>query len=156
MRFYKTLLIAACGFLMTVSLTAQAEMTWDAHRIGFTAPRDFRIGISDVNEFTASNNNLKVSIVPIRDETIVLEGLADALVVMAQDQKYDWLQKAVKVDTENFAGYYVKGLKGATTGVVMALMNKEGKTNVLVVIDYAKGYEDEAVKIATSFMTLKK
>lgn len=150
MKFY-ALLAALCGLLITSSLQAQTDMEWDTHGVGFTVPDNFKIEVNNAEEFTASNSNLYVSILPIQDETITKDDLAGAVDAFAKELKYDRIQEGDEIDIDDFTGYYIKGRKDGANAVLLALLDKESSTNLLVVIVYADGYEDAAVDIARSF-----
>ncbi|HZV71123.1 MAG TPA: hypothetical protein VFG10_16325 [Saprospiraceae bacterium] len=155
MKFY-ALLTAMCGFLMTATVQAQTEMEWDTHGVGFTVPDDFKIEANNAEEFTASNDNLYVSILPIQDETITKDDLAAAVDAFAKELKYDRVHEGDEIDIDDFTGYYIKGRKDGANAVLLALLDKESSTNLLVVIVYGDGYEDAAVDIASSFYAYDK
>ena len=77
--------------------------------------------------------------------------MADAVVEMAEGLDYDRIQEGDAIDIDDFTGYYVKGRKDGANAILMALLDKESSTNLLIVIVYADGYEDAAVDIAASF-----
>ncbi len=151
MKFYHGFLSVICGLMLTVTLNAQTEMEWDTHGVGFTVPDDFKIETNNAEEFTADNGTLFLSILPIQDETITKDDLADVVVEIATDLKYDRIHEGDAIDVDDFSGYYVKGRKDGVNAVIMALLDKESSTNLLVVIVYADGHEDEAIAVASSF-----
>ncbi|MCB0522467.1 MAG: hypothetical protein H6577_18220 [Lewinellaceae bacterium] len=132
-------------------LAAQTQMHWDTHGVGFSVPNDFKIDINNGDEFTAGNDHLLLSIMPIQDETVTEDNLADAVVEMATAMDYDVVNEADAIDIDDFTGYYVKGSLDEAHVVVMALLDKKSSTNLLVVIAYDNGYENAAVKVARSF-----
>lgn len=133
------------------SLLAQTEMRWDKHGVGFTVPSNFKVTTNNAEEYTASNDNLVLSIAPIQDEEISKENLADAVLAMAKEMEYDALEEADEINIHDFTGYYIKGKKDGINAVVIAMLDKESSTNLLVVIAYDDDYFDEAVSIAKSF-----
>jgi hypothetical protein len=137
--------------LVTSHLSAQTKMEWDLHGVGFTVPSDFAIEANNSEEFTAGNDHLFLSIYPIQDETITEDNLADAVVEMAVSMEYDVVDEADAIDIDDFTGYYVKGTLDAANVVVMALLDKKSSTNLLVVIAYDQGFENQAINIASSF-----
>ncbi len=151
MKFYQSVLTILCGFFLTLSLTAQTDMEWDTYGVGFTVPNNFKIEANNAEEFTAGNDVLFVSILPILDEYITKDDLADAVDEFAKSLKYDRVQEGDEIDIDDFTGYYIKGRKDGANAVLLALLDKESSTNLLVVIVYADGYEDDAVDIASSF-----
>ncbi|MEO6130798.1 MAG: hypothetical protein ABIQ02_03045 [Saprospiraceae bacterium] len=155
MKFY-ALLAALCGFMITSSVQAQTKMEWDTHGVGFTVPDDFKIETNNAEEFTASNDNLYLSILPIQDETITKDDLSDAVDEFAKNLQYDRVQEGDEVDIDDFTGYYIKGRKDGANAVLLALLDKESSTNLLVVIVYADGYENKAIQIAKSFYAYDK
>jgi hypothetical protein len=133
------------------ALSAQTKMRWDKHGVGFTVPSNFKVETNNAEEYTASNDNLYLSIAPIQDENLTKEHLADAVIAMAKEMKYDVVKDADKIDIDDFTGYYVEGRKSGANAVMMALMDTKSSTNLLVVIVYADGFEKAAVNIAKSF-----
>ncbi len=151
MKFYYTLLTTLFALFLVPSLHAQTDMEWDTHGVGFTVPDNFKIETNNAEEFTAGNDELFLSILPIQDKTLTKDDLADAVVEMAKGLNYDRIQEGDEIDVDDFTGYYVKGRKDGVNAVFMALLDKESSTNLLVVIVYADDYEDDAVDIASSF-----
>ncbi len=151
MKLYQTLAGAVGTMLLTFSLQAQTDMVWDTHGVGFSVPNNFKIETNNAEEFTAGNDNLFLSILPIQDEWVTEDDLADAVVEMAEGLEYDRIQEGDAIDIDDFTGYYIKGRKDGANAVFMALLDKESSTNLLVVIVYADDYEDQAVDMAASF-----
>ena len=133
------------------ALFAQTEMRWDTHGVGFTVPSDFKVSTNNAEEYTAGNDNLILSIAPIQDEEISKENLSEVVLAMAVEMKYDALEEADEINVHDFTGYYIKGKKDGVNAVVIALMDKESSTNLVVVIAYDDSYFEEAVEIAKSF-----
>ena len=133
------------------NLVAQTEMRWNTHGVGFTVPSDFKVTTNNAEEYTANNDNLILSIAPIQDEDISKENLAEVVLAMATEMKYDALEEADEINVHDFTGYYIKGKKDGVNAVVIALLDKESSTNLVVVIAYDDNYFDEAVAIANSF-----
>ncbi len=148
-----SLFVAVCLLCFGASnLSAQmTDMLWDTHGVGFKVPNSFVIEANNAEEFTAGNDELILSIVPVQDEEINDDDLADAVVEMAKGLEYDVVEEGEAIDIDDFSGYYIKGRKDGVNAVVMALLDKKSSTNLLVVIAYADGYEDRAIKIAASF-----
>ncbi|MBC7776364.1 MAG: hypothetical protein H7246_13095 [Phycisphaerae bacterium] len=134
------------------NLVAQTEMRWDTHGVGFTVPDDFKVTTNNAEEYTASNDNLVLSIAPIQDENIEKEHLSEVVLAMATEMHYDALEEADEINIDDFTGYYIKGKKDGVNAVVMALLDKKSSTNLVVVIAYDDDYFDEAVAIASSFV----
>lgn len=151
MKFCSSLFIFFCSLILTAPLQAQTDMEWDTHGVGFSVPDDFKIETNNAEEFTAGNDVLFLSILPIQDKTLTKDDLADAVVEMAEGLNYDRIQEGDEIEVDDFIGYYIKGRKDGVNAVFMALLDKESSTNLLVVIVYADDYEDEAVAIASSF-----
>ena len=151
MKLLRLLLPVAFVCTAVISGFTQTDMIWDTHGVGFSVPRNFQIETNNADEFTAGNDNLFLSILPIQDKTITEDELADAVVEMAEGLDYDRIQEGDAIDIDDFTGYYVKGRKDGANAILMALLDKESSTNLLIVIVYADGYEDAAVDIAASF-----
>ena len=151
MKFYHSLMTVICGLLLSVSMYAQTDMEWDTHGVGFTVPDDFKIETNNAEEFTADDGTLFLSILPIQDNTITTDDLAEAVADIAVDLEYDRIQEGDAIEVDDFTGYYVKGRKDGVNAVILGLLDKESSTNLLVVIVYADGFEDEAIEVASSF-----
>lgn len=157
MKFYISSLFTMLSlFLLTNTVYGQTAMEWDTHGVGFSVPNNFKIETNNAEEFTASNDNLYLSILPIQDETITKDDLSDAVDAFAKELKYDRVQEGDEIDIDDFTGYYIKGRKDGANAVLLALLDKESSTNLLVVIVYADGYENNAIKIAKSFYAYDK
>ena len=144
----------ATALLLSVSATSFAQMIdyhWDTHGVGFSIPRDFGVQTNNSEEFTADNGQIFLSIAPVQDETITRDNLAEVVVAMATAMTYDSIEEAAEADVDDFTGYYVKGTKDGVNAVVMALLDSESSTNLIVVIAYADGMEAKAIEIANSF-----
>jgi len=137
--------------MLTMTLNAQTDMVWDTYGVGFTVPDNFVIEANNAEEFTADNGKLFVSILPFEDETVTTEDLAEVVDGFAKDLSYDRIHEGDAIDIDDFTGYYIKGRKDGTNAVLLALLDKESSTNLLVVIVYIDGYEDAAVDMASSF-----
>jgi hypothetical protein len=135
----------------SIQLSAQTTLEWAQHGVGFTVPDDFSVITNNGDEFTATNDYLYVTIAPIQDENVTEDNLALAVVQMAVEMQYDVVDEADAIEIDDFTGYYVKGTLEGAHAVVMALMDTESSTNLLVIIAYGDGYEDQAIKIAGSF-----
>ncbi|MBK8556383.1 MAG: hypothetical protein IPL65_11725 [Lewinellaceae bacterium] len=146
----KNRLLFALLFLSTAAFSQQ-KMLWDAHGIGFAVPSNFRVETNNVDEFSASNDNLYLSILPFQDEEITKDNLADAVLSAAHEMNYDHVTEVDEVDLQDFTGYYVLGEIEGVHAVIMAMMDTESSTNMMVVIVYNEGYERSAVEMAKSF-----
>jgi hypothetical protein len=138
-------------FLAQQNLSAQVEMRWDTHGVGFTVPNNFKIETNNAEEYTASNDELFLSIIPIQDENLTKEHLAEAVVEMAKELEYDVVDVADEATMQDLTGYYVIGQKDGVNALLMAMMDTESSTNLLVVIVYADNQQRAALKIANSF-----
>lgn len=145
-----TLLIAVL-FLAQQTVNAQQEMRWDTHGVGFVVPNNFKIETNNAEEYTASNDELFLSIIPIQDENLTEDHLAEAVVAMAEELEYDVVDVADEASMQDFTGYYVIGQKDGVNALLMAMMDTESSTNLLVVIVYSDKSERMALKIANSF-----
>ncbi len=151
-------------FILAITLTllsaavaqAQTEMHWDTHGVGFSVPSNFKIDTNNGEEYTASNDNIFLSITPIQDENITKEHLADAVIEMAKGLEYDIVEEADEADIDDFTGYYVKGRKDGVNAILMAMLDSESSTNLLVVIVYDDNSLNKAVDIANSFFAYDK
>lgn len=144
---------ALLGLLLFCSsaVSAQVDMTWDTHGVGFKVPRGFVIETNNAEEFSAGNDNIFVTIAPIQDENISTDDLADVVAAMVKEMDYDLVTDGDAVDVQNFTGYYVRGSKDGADAIVMALLDPESATNLIVVAIYSGDYEDDALMIVNSF-----
>ncbi len=144
---------AVFGFLLfsDQTLTAQIDMTWDTHKVGFKVPRGFQIETNNAEEFSASNDNLFVTIAPIQDESLTADDLAEVVDAMAKELDYDLITDGDAVDVNNFTGYYKRGSKDGSSAIVMALLDPESATNLIVVAIYSDDNEEQALTVVNSF-----
>ncbi len=142
--------------ISNTALQAQTEMRWDTHGVGFTVPSNFKIETNNAEEYTASNDHLFLSITPIQDETLTKDNLADALIAMAKELDYDLVEEVDAADVDNFTGYYVKGRKDGVNTILMALLDSESSTNLLVAIVYDDNSMNKAIDMANSFFAYEK
>ncbi|MCC6724227.1 MAG: hypothetical protein IT258_06915 [Saprospiraceae bacterium] len=145
--------VAIFGFLLLTSqtLTAQVDMTWDTHRVGFKVPRGFNIETNNAEEFSGGNDDLFVTIAPIQDETLTEDNMAEVVDAMAKEMDYDLVTDGSAVEVNNFAGYYKRGSKDGSNAIVMALLDPESATNLIVVAIYSDDSEDKALTVINSF-----
>ncbi len=153
MKSIKFFSIALLGLLLLSAnvSSAQVDMTWDTHGVGFKVPRGFVIETNNAEEFTAGNDNVFVTIAPIQDENITADDLADVVDAMVKEMDYDLVTDGDAVDVQNFTGYYARGTKDGANAVVMALLDPDSATNLIVVVVYTGDYEDNALMIVNSF-----
>lgn len=130
---------------------AQSEFRWNEHGVGFSVPDDFHIEANNAEEFSAGNEVLFLSIVPIQDENITEDNLAEALVAMAEEMEYDRLEKVAETTLQDFVGYYTIGTKDGANALLMTLLDTQSSTNLLIVIVYADQGQRAAIQIANSF-----
>ena len=150
------MLALTIALLSTAALQAQTEMHWDTHGVGFTVPNNFKIETNNAEEYTASNDNLFLSITPIQDETLTKDNLADAVVAMAKELEYDLVEEVDEAEIDDFTGYYVKGRKDGVNTILMALLDPNSSTNLLVAIVYDDNSLNKAVTLANSFFAYGK
>ena len=154
----KTFLLAAlCSALATMA-TAQrmTDMVWDTHGLGFKVPVSFKIETNTGDEFTAGNDELQLIMEPIQDENIAESDLAQAVLTMAKELEYDKLTDVDEIKVDNFVGYYIEGEKDGAHALVMALLDTESSTNLLLVLAYTEAQRDAAIKIVHSLYTYEK
>ena len=145
-------LTAFFGLLFfSAQLTAQVDMTWDTHKVGFKVPRGFKIETNNAEEFSAGNDNIFMTIAPIQDENITTDDLADVVDAMVKEMDYDLITDGDAVEVNNFTGYYTRGSKDGANAVVMALLDPESATNLIVVVIYTGDFEDAALTAVNSF-----
>lgn len=151
--------LLSAAFLISISAGAFAQMIdyhWDNHGVGFSIPRDFGVSTNNAEEFSADNGNLFLTILPFQDKNVTKDNLADAVVAIATEMDYDSIEEADAADVDDFTGYYVKGTKEGVNALVMALLDSESSTNLIVIIAYVDGMEAKAIDIANSFYAYDK
>lgn len=147
-QFFLLLMLAA----FTLPVHAQmVDWHWDTHGVAFQAPSSFKITTNNAEEFSAENDKIALSIIPVQDENITEDHLSEAVTAMAKELNYDVITKAAKAEVDDFVGSYIVGKKEGVNALVMALLDTESSTNLLVVIIYANGMEKQAEEIANSF-----
>lgn len=153
MKSVKFFPIAFFGlFLLSANIaSAQVDMVWETHRVGFKVPRGFKIDTNNSEEFSAGNDNIYLTIAPIQDESITTDDLAEVVDAMVKEMDYDLITDGNAVDVNNFTGYYTRGSKDGNNAVVMALLDPESATNLIVVVIYSGDFEDEALTAVNSF-----
>lgn len=141
-------------YILAGLVFAQAQMVdmhWDTHGVGFKVPANFTIEINNAEEFAANNDFLMLSIVPVQEIALTKENMAEAVLAMAEGMGYETIDKVAEADVDDFTGYYIKGTKEGINAVVMAMLDTESSTNLLVVIVYHDEHWSEAQTIANSF-----
>ena len=152
MKLFKFFSIALFGLLLfSANLSAQVDMTWDTHGVGFKVPRGFVVETNNAEEFSAGNDNIFVTIAPIQDENITDDDLAEVVAAMVKEMDYDLVTDGDAVEVQNFSGYYARGSKDGADAVVMALLDPDSATNLIVVAIYSGDFEKDALMIVNSF-----
>lgn len=126
-------------------------MVWDDFGLGFSLPRGMKITENDGDTFSAESEELYLTILPIADETITENDLADAVVAMATEMEYDDLTDADDLELNDLYGFYVEGSKDGARAFVIAMMDTMSSTNYLAVIVFTPESRDRAIKLARSF-----
>ena len=155
MKQLTSFLVIAVFFTMNVQ-AQMIDMLWDDHGVAFSVPKSFVETTSTGEEYTASNDNIMLSIIPIQSADLDKSHMAQATLDMAKELGYDSIEAASEAEVDDFVGYFIKGTKDGVHAVVMTLMDTESSTNLIVVIVYADGYENQAVEIAESFRAYDK
>ena len=137
--------------LTTTTLSAQTEWHWDTHGIAFNAPENFRITKNDASEFEANNSNIYLSIIPWQDGEVSEGNMAEMILGIAKEMKYDNLHDADKLAVSDFSGYFVEGSKDGANAFIACLIDTESSTNMIVIITYNDGFVDPAADILASF-----
>ncbi|MCF8246716.1 MAG: hypothetical protein K9J37_17510 [Saprospiraceae bacterium] len=140
-------------FFLSAQLTAQVDMVWETHRVGFKVPRGFVVDTNTGEEFSAGNDNVYLTISPIQDENITTDDLVDLVDVMVKEMDYDLVTDGDAVNVQNFTGYYARGSKDGANAIVMALLDPSSATNLIVVVIYSGDFEDAALATVNSFFS---
>ncbi|HMG15497.1 MAG TPA: hypothetical protein VK590_08630 [Saprospiraceae bacterium] len=145
-------------FLISINCTlfSQDEYKWDSHGIGFKAASDMKVTVNKADEFEATNEKITLDIFPWQDENVNKDDLADGIISIAKELKFDNVHDADAMEIDDFQGYYVLGTKDGVEALIMILLDKESSTNMIVTIVYEKGNQDAAIKIADSFYAYDK
>ncbi len=148
----KFLFLLLTGWLLALpSLTAQTDMIWEDFGLGFRLPPGMVITENDGETFTAENDDLVLSIVPVKDRSFTEDDLADAVIAMADELEYDEITDAHELELNDLYGFYVEGDKDGVQAVVIALMDTLSANNYLAVIAYTKKARQKAIDLARSF-----
>ena len=140
-------------FFLSAQLTAQVDMVWETHRVGFKVPRGSVVDTNNDEEFSAGNDNVYMTIAPIQDENISTDDLADVVDAMVSEMDYDLITDGSAVEVNNFNGYYVRGSKDGSNAVVMALLDPSSATNLIVVVIYSGDFEKAALTTVNIFFS---
>lgn len=153
MKSVKFFHVALLGlFLMSANIvSAQVDMVWETHKVGFKVPRGFKIETNTDEEFSAGNDDVYLTIAPIQDENITTDDLATVVDAMVKEMDYDLITDGDAVEVNNFTGYYARGSKDGSSAVVMALLDPESATNLIVVAIYSGDHEKDALTAVNSF-----
>lgn len=143
-------ILTLIGIISCFLLHAQTEMHWDTHGIGFTVPSDFRVETNNAEEYIASNAYMSLSLAPVQDEKVTEDHLAEAVIEMAKEMQYNTLTDADRYEKEDLVGYYVEGKKSGVNAVVMAVLDKESSTNLIIVATYDDAHRDAAIRMIQS------
>lgn len=154
----KTILLVVLLTALQGLTSAQpmTDLVWDTHGVGFKVPSNFKVETNNGDEFIAGNDVLQLVMEPIQDEEIDENHLADAVLTMAKELQYDALTDADEIKVDDFVGYYIEGEKDGAHALVMALLDTESSTNLLVVLAYTEGARDTAIKIVESLYAYDK
>lgn len=153
----KSILFGLLLFLGSASLLkAQDDYQWDTHGIGFKAKSDMKVVVNKADEFEASNGQITLDIFPWQDAEVNHEDLADGIVEIAKELKFDNIHGADALEIDDFQGYYVEGTKDGVEALIIILLDKESSTNLIATIIYQKGNKEDAYKIADSFYAYDK
>ena len=136
------LLLFAAGFLKAQSLQ---EWTWSTYKIKFQAPDNMRIQENDASVFSATNDNIALSIYPRKGENLTYDGMKQAIKNWAYQENLNY-------DTYNSDGdeqpIYLKDLNGYW-GCAIDGTNKGFPTSMLLLVD--PDYSDISFCIWTSY-----
>lgn len=157
--FLKSFFLGLGGLAMSVSLAfAQDTYEWDAYGVGFSVASDVIIQQSSSDSFTAvtSDGEIAINISPWLDETVDTDGLAEATISMAIEL-YAFDDSEVDgdyIEIDSFDGYYLiasqDGFDEPDYLLVAVLLDTESETNLIVVIGFDDGNDEEALDILTS------
>lgn len=142
-------------FLLIASAKAQyVDLVWEAHNIGFSAPGNFEVLADNENEFSAGNDELQFSILPLQDPNINYDDLAEAVIQVAEELEYDVVSEVGILELSGLTGYYLVGDKDGANAIIIALLDESSETNLMVVIAYSEDMHDDAVDIASSIYVI--
>ncbi|WP_299547109.1 hypothetical protein [Seonamhaeicola sp.] len=154
MKKFKLMLFAAFLFV-TVFANAQTEYVWDDYGVGFAVTEDFDIRVSNRDKFSAvsSDGLIDIEILPWLDGSINEADLEDAVIDYASDIcpiADDILVDDLRID--DFTGKYLAAqLVDGEMILVACMLDTQSRTNIIVLITFEEGNEDEAVDILESF-----
>jgi hypothetical protein len=150
------LLLVVAGVNGLALAQRMTDMVWDTHGIGFKVPSNFKIETNNAEEFIAGNDDLHLVMGPIQDENIGEGELAAAVIAMAKELEYDELSDVDEIKVSDFVGYYIEGSKDGAKAVVMAVLDTESSTNLLLVLVYTDETRDKAIEMVHSIYAYDK
>lgn len=136
------------------SKSGMTEWTWDAYKVKYKAPSDFKISKSDDKGFSAGNERINLTIYPDESKTQDQLEMAMSLEKWANSANlsYDGFAKEL-TDLNRYLGYYITGIapNGNPTTVVLLSDPDFPTIGLYVWVQYKAEHLEEALKIITSF-----
>lgn len=142
-------------FFAGAAFSQSATVNWDKHGLGFKVPSDFKVQTNSVDQFSASNDQLQLSVTPITNQELNADQLTEAAVYRAYKLGCPKVTMAKMVEADNFIGSYVEGKNAGKNVIVMTMLDTKTNTSKALVLNYADGGYDQAISIVTGFHASK-
>ena len=130
---------------------AATDMVWDTYGLGFSLPSGMQITENNRDIFSAERDDLLLTIIPFKENTVGPEDLADFLIAMAERFDYDVVTDVDEVALDDLYGFYTEGEKDGGQALLVALMDEESDSNYFVILVYNGASRDLAIETMISF-----
>lgn len=130
---------------------AATDMVWDTYGLGFSLPKGMQITENNRDMFSAERDDLLLTIISFKENTIGPEDLADFLIAMAEEFKYDVVTDVDEIELDDLYGFYTEGGKDGGQALLVALMDEESDSNYFVILVYNDVSRDLAIETMISF-----
>lgn len=153
MKKIKAFLFAVSLFVAVLA-NAQTEYHWDEYGVGFAVTEDFMVTTNSVEEFAAvsSDGLMDITILPWADALVTEADLEGHLISFAAEMAYEVDDMAADdLVIDDFVGKFLVAQQDTELMLVAFMLDKLSNTNIIVIITFAEGNEDEAIEILGSF-----
>ena len=130
---------------------AATDMVWDTYGLGFSLPSGMQITENNRDIFSAERDDLLLTIIPFKENTVGPEDLADFLIAMAERFDYDVVTDVDEVALDDLYGFYTEGEKDGGQALLVALMDEESDSNYFVILVYNDASRELAIETMISF-----
>ena len=132
------------------------DMVWNTYGLGFALPAGMVITENNREAFSAERDDLLLSIVPFKENTVGPEELADFLIAMAEEFDYDVVTDVDELELDDLYGFYAVGTKDGGQAVLVTLMDEGSASNYFVIVVYTEARKSPAFETIFSFYPYEK